>query len=172
MLSLDNARWAELEHAYGAANDIPALLTAMYGLPPNDHLEAEPYFSLWSALCHQGDIYSASFAAVPHIVAAIAANSEKAPWTLYQLVACIEIARVNGHGPEIPGDLRDDFLSSLDSIPALVGRSANATWDYWYCSAALAAVAVAKGFVPMAEAILELDPDTISQLLRHKFGER
>lgn len=54
--------WASLRHAYGSAEDIPALLAAAeqsgddFGARWND---------LWSCLCHQGTVYTASFAALP-----------------------------------------------------------------------------------------------------------
>jgi hypothetical protein len=56
--------WSQLTHAYGSAEDIPALL---------DRITAEPnstlWSDLWSALCHQGSVYSASFAALPWLAA-------------------------------------------------------------------------------------------------------
>lgn len=62
MLSLDSPRWGELEHAYGSAVDVPALLGALRDFPKSEG-QREPWFSIWSALAHQGDVYSASFAA-------------------------------------------------------------------------------------------------------------
>jgi hypothetical protein len=87
------------------------------------------------------------------------------------MVACIEIARRKGRGPAIPHDLETDYYAALARIPSVVGIAASARWDHWYCGAALAAVAASKGFCQYAEAILELDPDTIQDLLRRKFGE-
>src|SRR5215469_3310313 len=113
MLLLDSTRWSQLTHAYGAASDIPALLRELVSLPPDEGKEAEPYFSLWSSLCHQSDAYTASFAAVPHIVSIMASAPARTPWTLFQLVACIEIARANGRAPEIPDDLRQDYFAAL-----------------------------------------------------------
>jgi hypothetical protein len=54
--------WAQLNHAYGSAEDIPGLLE-----------QAEPdsrshvWNDLWSRLCHQGTVYSASYAALPEL---------------------------------------------------------------------------------------------------------
>ena len=53
-----------------------------------------------------------------------------------------------------------------------MARAARANWDHWFCGAALAALAAAKGFCEFAEAILELDPDTVADVLRRKFGEK
>jgi len=69
MLDLMSPRWKELSHAYGPARDIPDLLKQLKTAPPKKDYRSEPWFSRWSALCHQGDVYTASYAAVPHIVA-------------------------------------------------------------------------------------------------------
>ncbi len=171
MLPLDSQRWCELRHAYGSAADVPQLLQQLRSLPPNDQSESEPYFSLWSALCHQGDVYTASYAALPHIVDAIRGAPEHAPWTLFLMVACIEIARTSNRGPTIPDDLADAYHSALGEVPVLVGRSAEGKWDHWYCGAALAATAAAKGFPALAEALLELDPSSVQDLLKRKHAE-
>jgi hypothetical protein len=55
--------WKALSHAYGTASEIPALIAQL-------SLEtADPKYplweELWSRLCHQGTVYSASYAALP-----------------------------------------------------------------------------------------------------------
>src|SRR5262245_57472189 len=52
--------WTSLRHAYGAAGDVPALLSS---LTPD--ASDEVWGELWSRICHQGSVYSASFAALP-----------------------------------------------------------------------------------------------------------
>ena len=69
VLSLESTEWGELTHAYGPATNIPDLLRRLANEPgPSEHREQEPWWSLWSSLCHQGDVYQASYVAVPHIV--------------------------------------------------------------------------------------------------------
>lgn len=171
MLALDSKRWSKLSDAYGDASHIPGLLVELQSLPPDADSEAEPYFSLWSALCHQGDIYTASYAAVPHIVRIMGTASERVPMTLFLLVACIEIARSEGRGPAMPRDLKAEYAAALARIPELVSEAARTKWDHWYCGAAIAAIAAAKGFGQLAEAVLELDPDTIQDIVRQKDDE-
>jgi len=74
MLPLNDARWTALSDAYGASTGIPKLLAHAATLPEDFGEGAEPYFSLWSALCHQGDVYSASYAALPHLVRIVEEN--------------------------------------------------------------------------------------------------
>ena len=49
--------WGKLQHAYGPADDMPALLRQLSPDP-----KADVWDTLWSRLCHQGSVYSASFA--------------------------------------------------------------------------------------------------------------
>ena len=64
MSALEEIHWRELSHAYGFASDLPALLQQLYAFPSEANSSSEPWHSLWSSLYHQGDIYSASYAAV------------------------------------------------------------------------------------------------------------
>jgi hypothetical protein len=52
--------WGRLSHAYGDADDLPDLLAQMAPDAPG-----EVWDELASRLCHQGTVYSASFAALP-----------------------------------------------------------------------------------------------------------
>lgn len=52
--------WSQLKHTYGTAEDIPGLLGQ---LEPIGSTQA--WSDLWSRLCHQGSVYSASHAALP-----------------------------------------------------------------------------------------------------------
>ncbi|MFE6749405.1 hypothetical protein ACFVGM_26420 [Kitasatospora purpeofusca] len=77
--------WSQLSHAYGSAEDIPALLDRIEADPSDEHWSA-----LWSALCHQGSVYSASFAALPRLTAiATTAADPKEQVNAVQLAAAI-----------------------------------------------------------------------------------
>lgn len=92
MFSLESPRWGEMSHAYGPASDIPALLRQL-AQQPDAFGESQPWFTLWSSLAHQGDIYSASLASVPHVVNILAAHPGSATATYFQFPAWIEICR-------------------------------------------------------------------------------
>ncbi len=161
MLSLENPRWCELQHAYGPASDIPALLSQLQTVPSSVD-GSEPWFTLWSALAHQGDVYSASFAAVPHVVHALAWAPDKADYGYFQFPAWVEICRAKSQ-TEIPEDLRAAYLHSLAQLPSLVAATSSRAWDPDFLACALAAVAVAKGQHAVAEAVLELTPDVAEE---------
>ena len=157
MLSLDSPRWTELQHAYGIASDTPTQLRQLDTLPESSE-ESEPWFSLWSSLAHQGDVYPASFAAVPHVVQALSAAPAKASATYFQFPAWVEICRQK-HGTPIPQDLEAAYFAALASLPALVAAASVRPWDAGFLACALAAIAAAKGDGKVAEAALELSPE-------------
>lgn len=163
MLSLDNPRWSELRHAYGAASDIPALLRQLESFPSSSG-ENEPWFTLWSALAHQGDIYSASFAAVPHIVRVLSTGPAKADPSFFHLPAWVEICRQRKE-VQIPDDLTISYFRALAQLPSLVAAAASRDWDAEFLSCALSAIAAAKGFGPVAEAVLEMNPEVAAEFL-------
>jgi hypothetical protein len=46
MILLDSPRWDELNHAYGSAGDIPALLGVLESFPENNDYRDEPWLFL------------------------------------------------------------------------------------------------------------------------------
>lgn len=114
MLSLDSAEWSKLSHAYGAASDIPELLRQLESLPSSEGRD-QPWFSLWSSLAHQGDVYSASFAAVPHVVAYLSAAPTKAGYSFFQFPAWVEICCAK-HGIEVPTELAPAYWEAIAKL--------------------------------------------------------
>jgi hypothetical protein len=167
MLSLDSPRWASLNHAYGNAADIPALLHELEKLPASSG-NAEPWFSIWSSLAHQGDVHSASFAAVPHIIRILSTDPVRADSSFLQFPAWIEICRQK-NGETVPEDLSESYFAALNKLPDLIARAAGKEWDDGYLACALAALAVAKGRGSIGEAAMELcDDDTAERFLAWK----
>lgn len=158
LLALDDPAWASLATAYGDARDIPALLARLEGAHEVSW-QSEPWHSLWSALCHQGEVYSASFAAVPHLVESLAADPARASVSHFVLPASIELARAAGQF-EVPDALLEGYVTALSRLPLLAGLVASPDWDETLCAAALAASAAATGQHALAELLLEADDVT------------
>ncbi|MBU0622597.1 MAG: hypothetical protein KJ795_12205 [Gammaproteobacteria bacterium] len=163
MLCLDDPRWSELQHAYGAAGDIPALLKQLADLPSSEK-DKEPWFSIWSALAHQGDVYSASFAAVPHVIDVLASAPLRADLSYFQFPAWVEVCRVK-NGVSVPKDIAPAYFESLSRLPTLVAAAASRQWDEGFLRCALSAVAAAKGQPAIAEAVLELSPEVAGEFM-------
>ncbi|MFT3986753.1 hypothetical protein [Aestuariivirga sp.] len=156
MLSLDDPCWHELRHAYGSASDIPDLLRQL-SLSTNTQNDStgEPWFSLWSSLCHQSSIYTASYAAVPHIVRIANETKEPVDASFFLLPAAIEISRQSGFAPEVPHMLAIDYQKSITDLVEAVNFHRHEAWDGPMVLAVSAALASAKGQVQFAAALLD-----------------
>ncbi|MGW2179867.1 hypothetical protein ACWCXX_17545 [Streptomyces sp. NPDC001732] len=62
---VDAQPWAELQHAYGAAADIPGHLRALAG--DDKDAATEAVSELYGAILHQGSVYGATARAVPYL---------------------------------------------------------------------------------------------------------
>jgi hypothetical protein len=104
--------WSRLNHAYGSAEDIPALLTrAASG--PGDRAWSE----LWSRLCHQGGVCSASYAALPDLAAIARA------WPAGQRGESLVLAAAIAASRDTPHDVPDTPLVD----PAVIAELADLT---------------------------------------------
>lgn len=76
LADLDSRPWAELQHAYGSADDVPGLLRALAG----DDAEAaeEALHELYGNVIHQGTVYAATPHAVPYLARLAAAGCRTA----------------------------------------------------------------------------------------------
>jgi hypothetical protein len=156
MTSSQPTDWHLLHHAYGSAVDIPALLERVIDFPAESDWQSEPWFSLWSALYHQGDIYSASVAAVPHLVCALAAAPGKATLSFYLLPASIAVADSVSPVAVTP-ELRRSFADSLSALGAIASAALQFISDPHIAKAAQAAVLVSTGDFQQAGELLEAD---------------
>ena len=148
--------WRRLSHAYGTAEDIPALLDAIEAFPAETDWQAEPWFSLWGALYHQGDIYPASIAAVPRIVSTLARAPMKATLSFFLLPASIAIAD-HARLAEVPTALREVFARALADLGSLASAALSTDIDEHIATAARAAVLVSQGRFEEAGALLDED---------------
>jgi hypothetical protein len=163
-LSLDAEQWTDLRHAYENARDTPHLLRELTSFPPSKP-GAEPWHSLWSSLYHQGDIFSASFAAVPHIVNALATAPQRAGFDYFLLPASIEVARVENN-VAVPAALRESYFEAVARLPGLAGAVLRPNCDADLCRSALAACAASAGDLDVARLLIEVDGEDIPEVLK------
>lgn len=131
---------------------------------PKSTYQDEPWFSLWSSLCHQGDVYTASYAAVPDLVQIVCETNEAVDFSFFQLPAAIEVARLRGRGPKIPQAYADGYHHAIARLVDAVNLHRNEPWNQSMMLSASAALAIAKGHVDIAEALLNLDGDWIAKI--------
>lgn len=111
------ADWASLRDAYGSAEGIPDLLAAAEASSGED---GEPWDELWGRLCHQGTVYSASYAAFPRL-AEIAVGHEPSGYVAALHLAAAIIASTDG--PEEAVVVRRRYDRELADLCAFASRN-------------------------------------------------
>ncbi len=115
MLPLDSPRWGELEDMSGTASGVPVLLRHLAAT--DDDID---WSEIYTLLCHQGETtYSATYAAVPHLVAIAAARAPRArvPFLVFvgAVAAFDEVA--------LPPDLAPAYRAGLRRCEELIRES-------------------------------------------------
>ena len=156
MTASQSVDWKQLRHAYGSAGDIPALLKQIEHFPAEENWQTEPWFSLWSALYHQGDIYSASIAAVPQIVSTLSQKPNRASLSFYLLPTSIAIA--DQCSPvDISPAIRQRFSDAIVALGSIAAKELPSITDPHIAKAAQAAMLASQGAYQQAADLLEAD---------------
>ncbi|MBP5934635.1 hypothetical protein F3K43_00060 [Streptomyces sp. LBUM 1476] len=105
---LDDIQWHTLTHAYGTAEDVPALIRALY---EGGEQAQEALGELYGTVYHQGSVYEASAPAVPFLAhAARHAPAQRA--SLLMLLAALA-----DHTPRTPSPASGPAARSPRSAP-------------------------------------------------------
>jgi hypothetical protein len=162
MLALDNERWSLLHTAYGNGTAVAQWLARLSG----ELDQARKYweeFDHYGYLCHQETVYTASYAAVPHLVELV----RKLPPTerhhlgigiLYfvgDVAGCSSRDGVwlSGYTPQrfqaapIPDDLLVDYRAALDQADELIAESIKQADQEELLAAMFAAKAAVRGYL-------------------------
>ena len=159
MLELTNPKWNELVHAHGTGKDIPPLLKQLQMAPaPKDH-STEPWSSIWSNLCPDNRVFTASYAAVPHIVDVAATRPQPERLAHLHLVSMIEALRHRVEAPALPAELTADYLASIQRSISLMLACLVGEWNGQGCTVALGGLAALLGQPALGMAIFEFTRD-------------
>lgn len=114
--SIDAVGWSNLSHAYGKADDVPMMLRSLERARSGIDRDLA-WEELWSSLCHQGTIYSASYAALPFVVDLALERPSSERLLFWIFVATIA---VEGVTRDIPPGLADAYHAALTRARASV----------------------------------------------------
>ncbi|KAF4997563.1 hypothetical protein FGRMN_3768 [Fusarium graminum] len=89
LAGIDSIDWSKLTHAYGPADDVPALLRQLQSTDPEVHLTAID--ECWSTIYHQGTRYSSSARAVPFLYSLVKAQATKNRQNLLYMITALAI---------------------------------------------------------------------------------
>lgn len=163
-LDLNDPRWKELEGGYKGINYDASVELKRLDKAATLEVADEIYKKLWDELHHQGDIGIASYYAVPHMVR-IARNNQLLDYNVFGLVSLIEILRHKKENPEVPKALLPIYNAVIKDLGELAKTAMNLEWKTDLACGALAAIAVSKGQIKIADAILKFDDDLIDEFL-------
>jgi hypothetical protein len=160
MLELESPKWRNLSHAYGGASDIPQLIKQLKTAPPPSDEKSEPWFSLWGSLCYQNDVYTASYAAIPHIVAVAETKPVKHRLEFFSFIGAVEAYRHRKGAPPIPPFLEEGYFSAIEQAAVLIRDSLVADWDEEEMIVLLGAYSIMRGHPRLGNAIIFLPEES------------
>ncbi len=160
MIDLADTRWLELTGGCGSPYDPRPVLARL----EREEIVEDAWKELWDELHHQGDIGTAAYAVVPHLVR-IHAGRGVPDWNTYALLGVIELARDRDANPALPTWLRSDYDTAWERIVPLGLRDLGASNDATLTRSALGVLAVARGLRRQGEVLLTRTDDEFDLLL-------
>lgn len=160
VLSLDDPRWPSLEGGYRIPYDPRAALRTL-----SENWESEAAWKeLWNELHHQGDVGTASYAALT-VLATLARSAPNRDWNVYALAATIETQRHALANPPLPSWLEEDYRTSLATLAGLAVADLRTTRDPILIQSTLGVVALERGAVKLGAMIGFLDDSELDEYL-------
>lgn len=121
--ALDAIDWAALSHAYGSAHDVPALIRGVAS--SDDDRRVGALHAMYSGLVHQGAVYPASVAAIPHLVEILQHDGARHRESVLDLLAHLAVGVpgsrvVPGFDPSACDDLARKCHAAIDAAASTV----------------------------------------------------
>lgn len=157
MLDLKSHRWSELAHAYGNAKDIPDLLVQLASSELSAARLDDLLEDLWSKLCHQGSVYTATYAAIPHIAMIAKNQSASEQIQLLCFIGFAETMRKTGFFASIPADIEEGYMDGLHQAGELVISLLSRAWSEEEYKHLIGTLASVRGFHKLGVGIMYLD---------------
>jgi len=153
-LALDSLMWHALAQAYGSAEDVARLLAALHETE-DDASRVELWFGAWATLYADGRVFTAAYAAVPHLLALTAGRALGERVEALHLVTSIEVARHSTGAPPIPAEIVAAYAAAIESLPSRVAELTMFSWDTRTAQVLAAALLVGKRQPALAAVLLE-----------------
>jgi hypothetical protein len=158
MISLDDPKWKQLEGGYRLPYDPrPALRRLQRG-------EDEAWNELWNELHHQGDVGTASYAAVPCLVE-LQEQTAQLDGNCYALLSTIEVQRHASGNPPLPDWLQQPYHEAWHRLRGVAARDVQRSEDGPVLATILSVLALAAGQSQLGALLLDMDACEIDALL-------
>ncbi|WP_078868016.1 HEAT repeat domain-containing protein [Streptomyces sp. NRRL F-5727] len=168
LTGIEEVDWASLGHAYGPADDVPALLR---GLASPDPAEREAGLDgMYGAVHHQGDVYDSTLACIPFLLELVADPAVQDRGGIVELLTSIGGIELDDEdddldGPAGTGVDDDGFVPAANFAMAAAAVAAGADVFLGLVDDADPEVRLAA---PVALASLHPDPARVLTLLRER----
>jgi hypothetical protein len=159
-LDLADKRWTSLLGGYRIPYDPRRALSLLEG---GENIPGA-WDELWNELHHQGDIGTAAFAAVPHLVR-IHELRRVPDWNTYGLAAIVELARDRADNPQLPSDLSTFYDSAWNRLVDIGLEELSAANSPTLVTSIMAVVAIGKGLRTLGRLAIEFTEDERLELL-------
>ena len=163
VLPLDDPRWRTYTGGYQGLYDASRPLRRLLEEGACDAVWEE----LENELCHQGDLGSASYAAVPWLVEYLR-RSPTLDARAAGLILTVEFWRPRNLA--LPEELRPGYEAALRELPEVVLPKRGGRWDDRQIQVAAAVLALAQGNAWFARTYYELDRAMLDHMIKQEFG--
>ena len=160
VLDFSDERWNGLKGGYRGLFDARPLLIRL----GSGHDVNETWSELWNELHHQSDVDTASYAAVPHLVA-VHRQRDVPDYNTFALMCCIEIERHHDDNPPIPDFLLPAYEQAWRDVVPLALRDLARSDDEAVVETALAVIALARGLRKIGQALSEFDDAEFGEMM-------
>jgi hypothetical protein len=110
MLALDDSRWTELISGYRVKYDARPLLRRF----ATGENASACWEEVWNQLHHQGDVDTASYAVLPHLIQS--ARRQPRDWNLYGYAAALLLEAGRRRNPPVPKYLQPGFDAAIQDV--------------------------------------------------------
>jgi hypothetical protein len=162
-MELEDRNWGLLEGGYRIPYDASKLLRKLKDAV-NAKERQEIFDELWENLHHQGDVGTASYLAVPHLID-ICIESKSLDLNFIGLCVTIENCRLNGENPELPKQYDNLYFSSLTKFEKYLSGNLKNINDRTAFRLTLSLLATVNGQPGLGKAIEILDEDAVDEFL-------
>ncbi|WP_282693327.1 PBS lyase [Streptomyces sp. CC208A] len=170
LTGIEEVDWASLGHAYGPADDVPALLR---GLASPDPAERETALDgMYGAVHHQGDVYDSTLACIPFLLELVADPAVQDRGGIVELLTSIGGIELDDEDDDLDGPAGLD-PDGAECVPAanfaMAAAAVAAGADVFLCLVDDADTEVRLA-APVALASLHPDPARVLSLLRERLS--
>ncbi len=157
-MNIDEIEWKKYNTAYGSADkNIPKLLHSLK-MKPDDEVFKKTWFDLWSALIHQGTMYSATFLVMPILTDMCKEESPLRRIEYLHFITYGEGYRILDN-IELPKEYESEILDSYKQLPNLIKPLLDMKFDETGAQAIGAAISLVNGHALRAIQILRLEDE-------------